>query len=195
MSNLLTQICQYIVNIYKWHSFVASHLGLWPPVVTCTNPPLSQIFPGLVVMSSTHLHSHCTLQHPLSHSHTFPASTFPPTCHCMHPCAFTLIHEHHTCSLPALPHVMHTPCPDITDAAQPPHICPNELSLHSTHQTLILAVKHCCMLWLPQYLFWEHVPHGSLPPDSFRCIQTALQVISTCPQHCAELPMHFTICI
>ena len=54
---------------------------------------------------------------------------------------------------------------------QPPPIRPNELSPHCAHQTLILAVKHCCMLrhlLHPQDLFWERVPHGSLPPDSFQ---------------------------
>ena len=84
------------------------------------------------------------------------------------------------------------------DAAQPPHVHPNELSLHSAHQTLISGVKHCCMLWHllhPQDLFWECIPHGSLPPDSSRRVWTTLQVVSTCPQHCAKLPMHFNICI
>ena len=154
-----------------------------------------------VVTSSNHLHSHRTPQHPLSHPHAFLASTFPPTCHCMHLHTFTLVCVH--------PANLHQLCPvsctchvptswTTVDAAQPPPICPNELSPHSVHQTLILAIKHCCMLrhlLHPQDLFWECIPHGSLPPDSSRCIWTVPRVASICPQHCAELPMHFIICI
>ena len=146
-------------------------------------------------MSSTHLHSHSTLQHPLSHPHAFLASTFPPTYHCMHPRSFTLVHVHPT-NLCQLHPASHTHCVltswTTVDAAQPPPFCPNELSPHSMHQTLILAVKHCCTLWHllhPQDLFWEHVPHGSSPLDSSRCIWTMPQVTSICPQHCAKLPM------
>ena len=152
-------------------------------------------------MSSTHLHSHCTPQHPLSHPHTFLASTFPPTCHCMHQGPFNLIHVHPTNLRQLCPasRTRHVPTLWTTvDAAQPPPIRPNELSPHSAHQSLISAVKHFCtlqhLLHL-QDLFWEHIPHGSLPPDSSRRIRTAPQVASICPQHCAELPMCFIICI
>ena len=151
--------------------------------------------------SSTHLHSHCTPQHPLSHPHALLASTFPPTCHCMHPHAFTLVCVHPTnlrqlCPTSRTRRVLTSQT--TVDAAQPPPIHPNELSPHSAHQTLILTVKHCCTLWHPlhlQDLFWERIPHGSLPPDSSRRVRSAPQVASICPQHCAELPMHFIICI
>ena len=152
-------------------------------------------------MSSTHLHSHCTPQHPLSHPHTFLASAFPPTCCCMHLRAFTLIHVHSANLLQLCPVSCTCLIPisrTMVDAAQPPPIRPNELSSHSGHQTLILAVKHCCMLQHPlhlQDLFWECIPHGSLPPDPSGRIRTTPQVASICPQHCAELPMCFTICI
>ena len=74
----------------------------------------------------------------------------------------------------------------MVDAAQPHHVHPNEHSLHSVHQTLMSGIKHCCTLQHPlhlQDLFWERILHGSLPPDSSRCIWTMLQVVSTCPQH------------
>ena len=164
-------------------------------------PPLPQIFPGLIVTSSIHLHSHHTPQHPMSHPHAFPASAFPSTCHCMHLCTFTPVCVHPTYSLPAPPHIMHPPWPDIMDdgwhstATSCP---PNELSLCFTHQTLISGIKHCCTLQHllhPQDLFWECIPHGSSPPDSFTHIRTVLKVVSICPQHCAKLPMHFNISI
>ena len=127
-----------------WSHFESLCHNLYQP------PPLPQIFPGLTVTSSTHLHSHSTLQHPLSHPHAFLASTFPPTCCCMHLCAFTLVYVHLTnlCQL----HPMSPTCHVLTswmtvDAAQPPSFRPNELSPHSTHQTLMLAIKHCCTLW------------------------------------------------
>ena len=151
--------------------------------------------------SNTHLHSHSTPQHPLSHPHALLASTFPPTCCCMHTCAFTLVYVHPTNLRQLCPtsHTRHVLTSWMTvDAAQPPPFYPNELSPHSTHQTLILAIKHCCMLWHllhPQDLSWEHIPHSSSPPDSSRCIWTVPQVISICPQYCAKLPMHFLICI
>ena len=163
-------------------------------VITCTNPPTSTDF-------SWTLSDHCTLQHPLSHPHAFLASAFPPTCHCTHPHSFTLVHVHPTnlCQLCPASRTCHVPTSRTTvDAAQPPPIHPNELSLHSAHQTLILAIKHCCTLrhlLHPQDLFWKCIPHGSLPLDSFRRVRTAPQVASICPQHCAELPMHFIICI
>ena len=131
----------------------------------------------------------------------FPASAFPPTCHCMHLCAFTLVCVHPTnlCQLHPASRTRHVMTSrTMVDAAQPPPIHPNELSPHSAHQTLILTIKHCCMLQHPlhpQDLFWECVPHGSLPPDSSRRIRTTPRVASICPQHCAELPMHFIICI
>ena len=152
-------------------------------------------------MSSTHLHSHCTPQHPLSHPHALLASAFPPTCCCTHPHAFTLVHVHpaNLRQLRPASRTRRVPTSRTTvDAAQPPFIRPNELSPHSMHQTLILAIKHCCMLQHllhPQDLFWECIPHGSLPPDLSRCIRTTPQVASICPQHCAELPMCFIICI
>ena len=130
-------------------------------------------------MASTHLHSHSTPQHPLSHPHALLASAFPPTCYCMHSCSFTLIHVHPT-NLCQLHPASHTHCVLTSwmtvDAAQPLPLRPNKLSPHSMHQTLILAVKHCCMLWHPlhpQDLFWECVPHGSLPP--VRVVQIGLR--------------------
>ena len=150
---------------------------------------------------STNLHSHCTPQHPLSHPHTFLASALPPTCHCTHLCTFTLVcvHPANLCQICPASCTHHVPTLwMMVDTAQPPPICPNELSSHSAHQTFISAVKHCCTLWHllhPQDLFWECVLHCSSPPDLSRHIQTMPRVASICPQHCAELPMHFIICI
>ena len=168
--------------------------NLSQPIPTTPTP---QIFPGLLMMSSTNLHGHCTPQHPMSHPHAFLASAFPPTCCCTHLHTFTLVcvHPVNLCQLHPVSHTCHVQTSWTTeDAAQPPPICPNKLSLHSVHQTLILAIKHCCMLHL-QDLFWECIPHGFLPPDLSRHFWTMPQVVSTCPQHCAKLPLHFNICI
>ena len=109
-------------------------------------------------------------------------------------CTLPVLHQLHPASC-----THHVPTSQImVDTAQPPPVHPNELSPHFTHQTLILGIKHCCMLQHLlhlQDLFWECIPHGSSPPDSSRCIRTVPKVISICPQHCAELPVHFNICI
>ena len=78
-------------------------------------PPRPQIFPRLLVMFSTNLHSHHTPQHPMSHPHAFLASAFPPICHCMHLCTFTLVHVHHAHTPPAPLHITHPLHPDIMD--------------------------------------------------------------------------------
>ena len=146
-------------------------------------------------MSITHLHSHCTPQHPLSHPHAFLASTFPPTCCCMHLCTFTLVcvHPANLRQLCPTSRTRHVPTSQtMVEAAQPPPICPNELSPHSAHQILILAVKHCCMLWHP--LHPHKIYSGSMShmvlylltrPDASglrpRSLQSVHSIVPSCP--------------